>query len=69
MPQVTIDNPILNSAFDAPTHHFRFDLEGITTDVENRRRASAFFMPIARARKNSFNGGTHPIDMHEYCEC
>ncbi|HET7619760.1 MAG TPA: DEAD/DEAH box helicase family protein, partial [Vicinamibacterales bacterium] len=51
MPQVTIENPILNSAFEAPRRHFRFDNDGITTDIEEKRRPSAFFMPIARARK------------------
>ena len=51
MPQVTIENPILNSAFEPPTQHFRFDNDGITTEVEHRRRVSSFFMPIARARK------------------
>jgi hypothetical protein len=51
VPQVTIENPILNSAFDAPTRHFRFDDDGITTETEQKRRPSAFFMPIARARK------------------
>lgn len=51
MSQVTIENPILNSAFDAPARHFRFDSDGITPDTEEKRRPSAFFMPIARARK------------------
>jgi hypothetical protein len=51
VPQVTIENPILNSAFAAPTRHFKFDDEGITTEIEERRRTSTFFMPIARARK------------------
>ncbi|HYT65631.1 MAG TPA: hypothetical protein VEL51_04395 [Vicinamibacterales bacterium] len=51
MAQVTIDNPILNSAFDVPTRHFKFDNDGITTETEDKRRPSAFFMPIARARK------------------
>jgi len=51
MPQATIENPILNSAFEAPTRHFRFDNDGITTEVDDTRRASAFFVPIARARK------------------
>jgi type III restriction enzyme len=51
VPQVTIENPILNSPFEAPARHFRFDNEGITTDIDEKRRASAFFMPIARARK------------------
>jgi type III restriction enzyme len=51
VPQVTIENPILNSAFDSPTRHFKFDNDGITREIEHSRRASAFFMPIARARK------------------
>ncbi len=51
MPQVTIENPILNAAFAAPTRHFKFDDEGITTEIEEKRRTSTFFMPIARARK------------------
>src|SRR6266511_4653018 len=51
VPQVTIENPILNSPFEAPGRHFRFDNDGITTDIDEKRRASAFFMPIARARK------------------
>jgi len=49
--QVTIENPILNSPFQAPARHFRFNNDGITTDIEEKRRASAFFMPIAHARK------------------
>ena len=51
MSQVTIENPILNSPFQAPARHFRFKNDGITTDIEEKRRASAFFMPIAHARK------------------
>jgi type III restriction enzyme len=51
VPQVTIENPILNSAFSAPSRHFTFDNEGITTEIADKRRASMFFMPIARTRK------------------
>jgi type III restriction enzyme len=50
MPTV-IENPILNSPFDAPNRHFRFDDEGITPDVVDKRRRSAYFVPIARPRK------------------
>jgi type III restriction enzyme len=28
--QIVIENPILNSPFDEPTRHFRFDDDGIT---------------------------------------
>ena len=51
MPQVTIENPILNGPFSAPTRHFRFDDEGITNDIIDKRRRSAYFVPIARPRK------------------
>ncbi|MEL4895591.1 hypothetical protein [Crocosphaera sp. Alani8] len=30
MKQVIIENPIINSAFNEPKRHFRFDDEGIT---------------------------------------
>ena len=46
-----IDNPILNSAFREPTRHFRFDDQGITSDVVESRRTSAYFIPIAQPRK------------------
>jgi len=39
---VTIENPILNSPFDAPTRHFTFDEHGITPTVAESRRKSAY---------------------------
>jgi len=30
MGQVVIENPIINSPFDEPTRHFKFNDEGIT---------------------------------------
>ena len=48
---VTIENPILNAPFDAPTRHFRFDDDGITSNVVEGRRRSAYFVPIARPKK------------------
>src|SRR3970040_927924 len=50
MPTV-IENPILNPPFEAPLRHFRFDDEGITNDIVEKRRRSAYFVPIARPRK------------------
>jgi len=50
-PPVTIENPILNSAFHEPTRHFRFNEQGITPDVEEARRVSSYFMPIAQPRR------------------
>ncbi|MHB1557559.1 MAG: hypothetical protein ACYC61_08775 [Isosphaeraceae bacterium] len=46
MPDTLIENPILNSPFIEPTRHFRFGDEGITGEVVEARRASAYFVPI-----------------------
>lgn len=53
MNQVVIENPILNSPFEEPTRHFRFDEEGITNDIDEERRISSYFVPIAKPRKKS----------------
>jgi hypothetical protein len=46
-----IDNPTLNSPFEMPNRHFRFDDEGITDEVVEGRRPSSYFMPIPASRK------------------
>ena len=51
MPQVVIENPIINSPFDEPTRHFRFSDEGITSEVVEGRRSSSYFVPIAKPKK------------------
>jgi type III restriction enzyme len=51
MPQVIIENPVLNSPFREPARHFRFTDEGITDEIVNGRRSSSYFIPIARPRK------------------
>lgn len=51
--QTVIENPILNSPYEEPQRHFRFDEDGITSDVVNARRASSYFVPIAKPRKKS----------------
>ncbi len=48
---VVIENPILNSPFLEPTRHFRFDDDGITSDVIAGRRVSSYFVPIPAAKK------------------
>ena len=60
MSQVVIANPIINSPFDEPTCHFRFNDEGITDEIARRhRRRSSYFVPIARLKEargpNSFS--------------
>lgn len=42
MPQVVIENPIINSPFREPTRHFRFDDDGITDQVVDGRRRSYY---------------------------
>jgi len=49
--QVVIENPVLNSAYAAPTRHFRFDEDGITDQIEEIRRPSAYFVPVPQPRK------------------
>jgi type III restriction enzyme len=51
MAQVVIENPILNSPFAEPNRHFKFDDDGITDDVVESRRVSAYFVPIAQPKK------------------
>lgn len=51
MPQVVIDNPILNSPYEEPTRHFRFSDEGITDEVVASRRVSSYFVPIPAPKK------------------
>lgn len=49
--QVVIENPILNSPFEEPKRHFRFDEHGITSQVIEARRPSSYFIPIAQPKK------------------
>lgn len=55
MPRVAIiENPILNSPFEEPRRHFKFDDDGITDQiVEGVRRKSAYFIPIAQPKKKT----------------
>ena len=50
MSPVSIDNPILNSPFREPARHFRFDEDGITSEIAEGRRRSTYFIPIAKPR-------------------
>ena len=53
MPDVVIENPIINSPFKEPQHHFKFTEDGITDQIIPARRKSAYFVPIPQARKKS----------------
>jgi type III restriction enzyme len=51
MSQVVIENPVINSAFKEPSHHFKFSDDGITDEIAVDRRPSSYFVPIARSKK------------------
>lgn len=51
MTQVTIENPVLNAPYTQPARHFKFDDEGITNEIVDARRPSAYFKPVPAARK------------------
>lgn len=53
MADVVIENPIINSPFHEPERHFKFEDTGITNEIICARRASSYFMPIAKAKKRS----------------
>ncbi len=53
MATTTIENPILNSPYTEPNRHFEFDDEGITDKIIEKRRESAYFVPIAQPRRQS----------------
>jgi type III restriction enzyme len=57
MPQVVIDNPILNSPYREPTRHFRFDAANqVTSKIDSGRRGSTYFLPIATPKKRTRPG-------------
>ena len=51
MRQVVIENPVINSAFAEPSCHYRFDDDGITNEIVESRRPSAYFLPVAQPKK------------------
>ena len=53
MQQVVIENPVINTPFDEPKRHFRFNEDGITDEVVDVRRVSSYFIPIPRPKKKS----------------
>ena len=53
MPDQTIDNPIINSPFEEPRRQFVFTEDGITNEIIQKRRVSAYFVPIPKPRKKA----------------
>jgi type III restriction enzyme len=48
---VVIENPILNSPYEEPRRHYRFDDQDITNEIVEGRRLSQYFIPIPPPRK------------------
>lgn len=53
MADAVIENPILNSPFQAPARHWAFGDTGITNEVVEERRVSSYFMPIPASKVRS----------------
>ncbi len=51
LPDVVIENPVINSPFREPAQHFRFDEDGITSEIADGRRPSSYFVPIPHRKK------------------
>jgi len=51
MRQVVIENPVTNSSSEEPVKYFRFDEEGITSEIVPGSRVRAYFTPIAKSDK------------------
>jgi hypothetical protein len=51
MKPVVIENPFLNSPFEMPRRHFKFDDDGISNEMEERRRPSSYLLPIANPKE------------------
>src|SRR5664280_438571 len=49
--QAVIENPVINSAFEEPGKHYKFDDGGITDEIVTSRRPSAYFIPVAQPKK------------------
>jgi type III restriction enzyme len=64
MPDVIIENPILNSPFREPTRHFKFTDEGISNEIMKARRVSSYFIPIAKPKKK----GAIQLSFNEWTE-
>ena len=63
MAPVVIENPVLNSPFDEPTRHFKFNDDGITDEIVEARRRSAYFIPIPPPKKKGATAGAQQLSL------
>lgn len=47
---VIIEDPVLNCPYDEPDRRFRFTEDGITSEVVQRRRTTAYFIHVPKPR-------------------
>ena len=64
MREAVIENPDIKSAFQEPRRHYKFDDDGITNEIVDLRRPSAYFVPAAQPKKKGtqLELGTEWID-------
>src|SRR5437016_14429734 len=53
MSDVVIQNPVINSPFREPSRNFEFGDRGITGVINEGRRQSSYFVPIAHGRRQT----------------
>ncbi len=51
MSQVVISNPVISAPFVEPNRHFLFTDDGISNEIVEGRRVSAYFVPVPAAKK------------------
>ena len=61
-----IDNPILNSPYELPTRHWKFDDDGITNETVDGRRRSEYFMPIPASKRRG--GAQAELEFEEWTQ-
>ena len=60
--ETVIQDPVINSPFEEPRRHCRFDDEGITSDIVDQRRGSCYLVPIAQRPGNGTGGSYDRLD-------
>lgn len=61
-PNRVVENPVINSPYEKPVRHFRFDDEGITNEIVEGRRSSAYVTPIPQARAHGGDASQMTFD-------
>lgn len=56
--QVVTENPVSNSPLEEPARHLKFGPEGVTKEIVEARRRSAYFTPVDRLKERGGTGGS-----------